>query len=324
MKLSIQLHPDFERCDSVKEPRLSGDRQGIEWAIYQAVAYADVFDYPLTLPEVHRFLAYKLCSPEVVRTILEGSDWATAYLSQEQGFFTLRGREALVEIRRRRGKIAANLWPKAIRYGRQIAALPFVRMVAVTGALAVDNVEASADLDYLVITQTGRLWLCRALVILMVRWAALQGITICPNTFLSEQALFYPQHNLFTAHEMVQMVPIAGLEIYHRMRQLNCWTFNFLPNAVDPPWRNIPMQEDIKPEKLRAVAETVLSTAPGSRLEHWEMKRKLRKFSRRNARSAEAAFSADWCKGHFDNHGQRTLAAYYSRLEAFKENNGPV
>jgi hypothetical protein len=55
------------------------------------------------------------------------------------------------------------------------------------------------------------------------------------------------------------------------------------------------------------------------------MARKVRKFSRqRGAQDGlglqiEAAFCADWCKGHFDNHGQRTLNAFAERLRALEE-----
>ncbi|MGH2543523.1 MAG: hypothetical protein ACRDIB_12025, partial [Ardenticatenaceae bacterium] len=222
--------------------------------------------------------------------------------------------ELAVERRHERAHVAASLWPHAVRYGKTIANLPFVRMVTVTGALAVDNVDPGADIDYLIVTEPGRLWFCRLLVVSLVRLAARQGSIVCPNYFLSERALVLQERNLFTARELVQMVPVAGLATYELMRRLNPWATSYLPNADGPP----PKQYScgltrIKP--IRRLAEMTLRFPLLNRLERWEMDRKVRKFNRRLNGHAEANFSPDWCKGHFDGHGRRILHAYGERLQ---------
>jgi hypothetical protein len=45
------------------------------------------------------------------------------------------------------------------------------------------------------------------------------------------------------------------------------------------------------------------------------MQRKMRKFADQGG-NLETAFSPEWCKGHFDGHGQRVMAAYRERLNA--------
>jgi hypothetical protein len=44
------------------------------------------------------------------------------------------------------------------------------------------------------------------------------------------------------------------------------------------------------------------------------MERKMRKFAPQGDESKEAAFCADWCKGHFDNHGEHAISAYHQRV----------
>src|SRR5438309_4176572 len=184
-----------------------------------------------------------------------------------------------VETRRARASTAAGYWRRAVRYGHLIGNLPFVRMVAVTGALAMDNV-ADGDIDYLVITEPGRLWLCRALVVGLVRMAAVRGVELCPNYFLSEQALVLSERNLFTAHEVAQMVPLTGIETYQRLRVLNRWTDTYLPNANGHPRRIAPIEP--RPHRTPRIVERALRRRLRSPFEHWEMARKVKKLGQRS------------------------------------------
>jgi hypothetical protein len=293
----------------------------IEAAILKTVAYVDMFDYPLTAGEVQRYLAGVAAPAAAVTAVLSNGCLVPRRLSRHEGYFTLPGREDIVATRRQREAVAQHLWPEAIGYGRLIANLPFVRMVAVTGSLAVNNVEPDADIDYLVVTENERLWLARALVIVVVRLAARRNVRLCPNYFLSRRALVFPERSLYTAHELVQMRPIAGLDIYHLLRRLNAWTADFLPNAhlEQPSSAAVTAAEPAK-AKWRQAAEAMLRTRAGAPIERWEMRRKIRKFGRAytyqngNYDASEAAFSADWCKGHFDGHGRRIMETFAGRL----------
>ncbi len=299
----------------VPSARLAGVQVSqLEVAILCTVAYADVFDYPLTLPEIHRYLIGLAAPPDQVSRALRSGPWLADRVRQVGEFWVVAGREHLAELRRARAGAAARLWPRAVGYGRVIAGLPFVRMVAVTGALALDNVEPDDDIDYLVVTVAGRLWVCRALVIGVVRWAARQGVHLCPNYFLSERALAIEDRNLFTAHELVQMVLLHGPDVYRRMRRLNLWTADFLPNASGPPR---PAPVEMKAFRLPGILlEAAGRTPPGAWLEDWEMGRKLKKFG---PPGPELRFDADHCQGHFDGHGRRTLAAFAARLTGVLE-----
>ena len=302
----------------------------------QTVAYADVFDYPLSAAELTRYLVGVPATREQVERAMR-EDSLARRLARRDDLIALPGQERLFDFRRRRAAAAATLWPHALRYGRRIAALPFVRMVAVTGALAMDNVDGRLDMDYFIVTRQGRLWLCRAQIIALVRLARLQGHEICPNFLVTERALAIEEQNLYTAHELAQMAPIAGMAIYGRMRRVNAWTETWLPNAAGPARLMSPIQTT--PWPLRRLAESVLSTRLGGWLEAWEFHRKAEKLGReaqtvdgrrstvgeepstvhRPPSPREIHFSPDRCKGHFERHGERTLAAFEARLAGLPE-----
>ncbi len=284
-------------------------------AVHLTLAYADVFDYPLTLLETHRYLIGVAASVPEVRAALAQSD----LVGRDGDYFHLVGREGTVGVRRRRAPVAEKMCARALRYGRLLARLPFVRMVALTGALTMGNVESGDDFDYLIITEPGRLWLTRAMVIgLVVRRAALRHDEICPNYLLTLDRLIIPQRNLYTAHELAQMVPLAGRHVYDRMRAANVWMLDFLPNAAGLPggaWR----QEHEPRGALRGLAESILGADLGARVEHWEMTRKVPKLSCAVPADAEISLGPHCCKGHVGAHQQRVYEAFRRRVAYVQE-----
>jgi hypothetical protein len=155
---------------------LPTERESIELrSVFETVAYADVFDYPLTASEVYRYLTSPHASLEGVARVLANE----AVFARVGDYFTLPGREGIVAIRERREKVAARLWAKAKRYGRILASLPFVQMVAVTGSLSMNNTDEGKDLDFMIVTNPNRLWMCRALIWLRAS-QSWKGFTFAP------------------------------------------------------------------------------------------------------------------------------------------------
>lgn len=284
-------------------------------AVLYTLAYADIFDFPLTVAEIRRYLVGQQASQaDVAAALVELGE----RVCSEAGCYALAGRQTLFALRRRRAANAAALWRPAQRYGRLIANLPFVRMVAVTGALASGNVEADADLDYLIVTKTGWLWLCRAMALAVDKLARLFGspTELCPNYLITETSLALQDVDLFTAQELVRMVPLSGLDVYTAMRAANVWTDALLPGAGGPP--RLPPGGAAGRSNLQRAAEFVLSLLPLAWLERWEMRRKIAKFTRQRQPNAETRFSADLCKGHFDGHRAQTLRAFQARVDALE------
>jgi hypothetical protein len=280
-------------------------------SVSHTLAYADIFEYPLTAREVHRYLTSVRASQEEVMRVLGNEP----LFSRVGEYFTLRGREHVVETRKRRTQIAARLWVKAARYGRIIAMFPFVRMVAVTGSLAMSNTEEGKDVDFMVVTAPNRLWTIRALILLLARIARLEGIELCPNYLITTNALELKERSLYVAHELTQMVPLSGADMYQEIRRRNTWVEHYLPNASGAP----PAPQNLNMTQTGSIfqktAEFLFHLPFMDSFENWEMKRKIARLSREQSSSFESYFSADVCKGHVDRHGQNVVTALAVRSE---------
>jgi hypothetical protein len=296
----------------------------IEEAILQTVLYADIFDYPLTPAEIHYYLISTLANSERVLPLIENSAWLGSRLVVTCGLVTVRGRQSLAAVRAARGHSSAQLWPEACRWAAVIGALPFVRMVAVTGALAVDNAPSGDDIDYLIVTAPGRVWLARALAVAVVRVARLFGVGLCPNYVLAQSALGQQRRNLFIAHDLAQMVPLVGHAVYSEMRAANEWSAEFLPQAQTP----LRIQPELRLSRwqraLQRCGECLLGGRLGDALERWERDRKLRKFAPVAGQPTSAAeLDADRVKGHFDDHGHPILEQFNERVQQYIADRNP-
>ncbi len=288
----------------------------LEAAILRTVLYADVFSFPMTKQEIHHFLIheYPITLDEISLTLLQ-SEHLRDKLEFVGNYVVYAGRGDLAQIRQAREQASYELWPEAVKWGQWLAALPFVRMVALTGALAMRNAaDGDDDLDYILVTAPRRVWLARAFAIIIVRLGRMRGIKICPNYVLAETALTQQRQDIFLAHEVAQMVPLYGRDYYQRFREANDWVYKQLPNTIEPFFAHPELQIGAATVFKRAL-EVVCGNVVGDWLEQWEYRRKLRRFSS-DLRTPHSSAQIDdtQVKGHFNDHGHPVLNKYFQRL----------
>ena len=201
-------------------------------SVLLTVIYADLFDFPLTRDEVFDRLIGQGFRLHELSASLERLQ--KTYLSCEDGHIFLQGRGRLVGLREGRRQRADELWNEAIRYARWLARVPFIRMVAVSGSLAVDNSNGSSDVDLFCVTEARRLWFARLFIVPLSKLTRLLPsvfpLYLCPNYVLSLTALRIEDRNLFTAHEVLQAVPLFGRDVCMEFVQQNEWALGLLPN----------------------------------------------------------------------------------------------
>jgi hypothetical protein len=288
-------------------------------AILRTVLYADVFNFPMTVRELQHFLIHDTPVPlSAVETVLASGNLSHR-LDIRDGYVVRHGRRDLIPLRMAREQASEQLMPQALRYAVWLSRLPFVRLVALTGALAMRNApDERDDLDYMLVTAPRRVWLARAFSILLVRVVKLRGIVLCPNYVLAESALVQERQDLFIAHEIAQMVPVYGQALYRHLRDLNRWALTYLPNTEDTfyPLAEPPMSRFW--QMLKGGIERVLGGWLGDTLETWEQRRKLRRFAGQMQTPHSAArLDEQHVKGHFNDHGHVALEMYRARLREY-------
>ncbi len=287
----------------------------LEAAILRTVLYADVFQFALTLTELHYYLIHdEPVSLEVIQETLYHSPTLQAQLCLDTGYIALLDSSPIIALRQQRDQIARRLLPEAAHYGRWLANIPFVRMVALTGALAASNpAHEKDDFDYLLVTQPGRVWLARAMAILVVRIVRRQGRELCPNYILAADNLVQERQDLYIARELAQMLPLYGYPVFLDMRRINDWMGTFFPNAAPPP----PAQTGNN-QYAKKIFEFLLGGKLGDWLENWEYRRKRAHFEQMAAQpEADAQVDNGRVKGHFQDHGQRILKLYEEKLREY-------
>ncbi|MEW6285492.1 MAG: hypothetical protein AB1509_04650 [Chloroflexota bacterium] len=277
-------------------------------AILEALAYSDIFDYPLRLDELHRYLPLHAAADELPEALAS----LNGQVGRQDGFYFLGNRAEVVEIRREREARSKQMLPLAMRYGRVLGSFPFVRMVALTGSLAAGNAADGADFDYMLVTAPGRLWTARAFAVTFGRIMRPLGHVVCVNLLITEKALAWNRRDLYTAREFCQMLPVTGLDVHQRLMRANRWTEEFLPNVETNRSQLGTMQE--QPPALRRFLELPLRGRLGDALEKWLMKLQLRRIARRSGAGEETVFTADVCQGNFHHHRKRTQEAFEKRL----------
>lgn len=200
-------------------------------ATLATVVYADIFDYPLTRGELHRWMILSTSRPMLTKRI-----------DTAGGYFFLKGRSALVKLRARRKLYQEEKWNIARRAARLLSLIPTMQLIGVTGGLAMNNARREDDIDLFLIVSGGTLWISRLLTTLLMDVFSMRRHPhdvrvrnkVCLNMFVTEQGMTVSkgERDCFAAHEVLQMKPVwekAG--VYQRFLQANSWVKEFLPNA---------------------------------------------------------------------------------------------
>lgn len=198
-------------------------------AIARSVLYASLFGYPLTLAQLRQTLIESVQTPSEILSTYDRSDALRAVVEYRDGLFFPRGACGLVEERRRREAHSRRFLAHHRLLLGLICALPYVRMVALSGSIAHLNLEGRGDLDLFIVTRGPRVWSVTVAVLVLAKLMR-QRQTLCANFVVSDARLALDQQDLFTASQIIHLKPLAGHRVYRELLASNPFVRRFYPN----------------------------------------------------------------------------------------------
>jgi len=196
-----------------------------------SVIYHDIFDYPMDFKDLIKW------------RVAEGFSNKETAVTVHRGYVFKMGRERLVYKRQLRYRISQKKLQIAKRAVFVLSKIPFIKMIGLTGSLAMNNSTEQSDIDLLIITDRNRLWISRLISFFLFKVFNIptrrsgdvdQKDKICLNMWLDTDSLTWKkQRNLYTAHEIAQVKPLFNKdETYESFLKKNKWILNYWPNSV--------------------------------------------------------------------------------------------
>lgn len=198
----------------------------LQLSIQKTLSYAAFFNFPLTKDQLHFWLiSSKRYSYQDVTAVYR------RILSSEEKHL-LQERLTLTQEKTHLARQVTSL----------LSHIPSIKLIALTGSLAVSNAKADDDIDLMIVTSSNTLWLTRLIVIPLISLffkrrhpkSESNRDSICLNLWLDQTALEVPffKQNLYTAHEVLQIQTLYDPHCYYgHFIYANSWTQKYLANA---------------------------------------------------------------------------------------------
>src|SRR5262252_3499413 len=201
-----------------------------ELAIARSVIYASLFDYPITLDQLHRTLLESDQSAAEILAVYDGSEALQQMIDYRDGFFFPAGRIDLIAERKHREARSHAFLRRHERMLRVLCAIPYTRLVALSGSIAHLNLEPNGDLDLFVITRGPRVWTVTVAVLLIAKLLHRRRV-VCANFVVADSHLALEQQDLFTANQVIHLRPLIGADLLEAFAAANPFVQQIYPNA---------------------------------------------------------------------------------------------
>lgn len=246
-----------------------------ESTVIDTLLYFDIFHYPLTSREIQQFSANtQIKDEQLLEQVLDAL--VSRKLIYKLGkYYSLESEHSLVQRREEGNRKAEEMMKKAVKYSNLIHHFPFVRSVCISGSLSKGFIDEKGDVDYFIITTPKRLWIARSLLILFKKIFLFNNHKyFCVNYFVDTTHLEIPDKNIFTATELLTLLPMTGKEIHRSLMDNNQWALAYLPNYD----KETDTSEESGKRKVKRMLEKLMDNPMGDVLDDIFMRLTIKKW----------------------------------------------
>ncbi|MEA1937353.1 MAG: hypothetical protein U9N04_04565 [Patescibacteria group bacterium] len=256
----------------------------LEKQILTTIIYYDILNYPLTAFEVFLYLISgnkkntEISELSSVFFLLANSEYLKKYLGQKRGFYFLKTRTDIVQQRLNRKKLADQKWKKAKKMFWIAQIAPFLKMVLVSGSLAMGNSKNESDIDLIITAKKGRIWIVRTFITLLTsllgvrRHGVITKNKICLNHYITDESLKIPFESLYNAQSYLHLTNVYNdkedRKLFKKFQEENSWIKKYARNyqpAELGGFRSIGRNKILG--LISSFLEIILSGTPGNYLE---------------------------------------------------------
>lgn len=213
-------------------------------SILTTVIFFDLFDYPLTELEIWKFLYAPQPKEKISLSDIKKQLPKIAAIRAKDGFYFLKGREEIINIKHSRYSESFNKFKKAMRAAKIFSLLPFIQLIAIGNFIPSNNTKKEGDIDFFIITKKNRVWLTRFILATLSQilgWRPTKKNKkdkICLTFFISEDSLNLQKISLlddvYLHYWLATLYPLYNMEgVYEKFVAENGWIGKFLPNWTE-------------------------------------------------------------------------------------------
>lgn len=206
--------------------------KSLEAEVLKTLSYFDYFRFPLNLQQLRFYLGVQTDEATLAAALQQLV--AEQRVQCAEDLYSLSSIASYAQSRREGEARLAELQGRINKSCERIRRFPFILFVGLSGSMSKGYAPEDADIDFFLVTQKNRLWICKIVLHLMKTLSRLKGSHkwYCLNYYIDDTALRLEEQNEFTAVELASLKPLIDAGDYYEqfIAANRDWLQTYLPN----------------------------------------------------------------------------------------------